>query len=162
MGTIPGEPYFDHSSKKGKERWDRIKERFKGKYAYCRRGGIKLEMQHLVMFNREQGGLHHPGNVVPACSKCNTRRKNQCGEYLDWVDHLAEVTKSNRGINVNFDKAKRDIEKHMKCEDFPDIAKKQEKIECHARSLYKKVRKLQEEYENKAKKLAEDINSSQT
>ena len=38
VDKIPDEPYFDHSSKKGKNRWDRIKERFDDKCAYCGRG----------------------------------------------------------------------------------------------------------------------------
>ena len=51
----------------------------------------------------------------------------------------------------------------MKCKKFPAIVKKQEQIEFQTQSLYKKkVRKLQKVYENKAKKLAEDIYSSQT
>ncbi len=35
---------------------------------------IKLQIEHLIMFNRQEFGLHHPGNVVPVCSNCNNRR----------------------------------------------------------------------------------------
>ena len=54
VGKVPNEPYFDHSSKKGKKVWDRIKKRFNQKCAYCGKRDDELEMEHLIMLNRQQ------------------------------------------------------------------------------------------------------------
>lgn len=35
----------------------------------------KLQIKHLIKYNREEYGLYHPGNVVPICSDCNKRGK---------------------------------------------------------------------------------------
>ena len=64
--TSVGEHYlnerFDTAHGTGKKRWDMIKEKFGNKCAYCNTGG-KLQIEHLVMFNRAEYGLHHPGNL---------------------------------------------------------------------------------------------------
>ena len=67
-------------SGKGKKTWQAIKEDFKNACAYCGTDG-ELQIEHLVMFNREEYGLHHPGNIVPVCSDCNKREKWKTNSY---------------------------------------------------------------------------------
>ena len=58
---------FNTSSGWGRGQWERIKtETFDSRCAYCHNKG-KLHIEHLIMFNSEQCGLHHPGNIVPCC-----------------------------------------------------------------------------------------------
>ena len=73
--TSLGEKYLGHGfntgSGKGKQIWEEIKTDFNNSCAYCNDSDSKLTMEHLISFNRDQGGLHHPGNIVPCCRVCN-------------------------------------------------------------------------------------------
>jgi 5-methylcytosine-specific restriction endonuclease McrA len=69
--------------------WKR--KRSSGICYYC--GGkfkpAELTMDHLVPIAR--GGKSVPGNVVPACKECNTKKK-----YLlptEWEEYIASLTK---------------------------------------------------------------------
>lgn len=159
VGKVPDEPYFDHSSKKGKKVWGRIKKRFNQKCAYCGKRDDKLEMEHLIMLNRQQGGLHHPGNVVPACKECNKREKDDANErYLDWEKHLNNIKKSDRGSNIDVATQINNIKDHMKCEKYPNITgESREYIAELAESLYQEVKVLQEEYIKKTEELSKTI-----
>ena len=159
VGKVPNEPYFDHSSKKGKKVWDRIKKRFNQKCAYCGKRDDELEMEHLIMLNRQQGGLHHPGNVVPACKECNKREKDDANErYLDWEKHLNNIKKSDRGSNIDVATQINNIKDHMKCENYPYIGEvTQKSIIKLAECLYKEVMVLQEGYIKKAEELSKTI-----
>ena len=76
---------FNTASGEGKKDWIRIKkEVFESKCAYCNSDLEKPTIEHLVMFNRTECGLHHPGNIVPCCSPCNKRDKDEEGNYLTW------------------------------------------------------------------------------
>jgi len=88
---------FNTGTGTGKKAWLEIKEKtFKGKCCYCGKSTPTLQIEHLVMFNREEYGLHHPGNVAPVCSMCNRRSKDKNGNHLSWEQHLKEVcTKHN-------------------------------------------------------------------
>ena len=76
---------FNTASGQGKADWTRIKELvFNSKCAYC---DIELErptIEHLIMFNRTECGLHHPGNIVPCCRECNKRERTEDGGYQSW------------------------------------------------------------------------------
>ena len=85
--TKVGEHYlgrsFNVAAGKAKEDWRRIYEKvFGSECANCGKRGVQLQIDHLVMFNRAQYGLHHPGNVVPSCKSCNKRRKKEDGAYF--------------------------------------------------------------------------------
>jgi len=105
--TVIGEYYlgraFNTGSKKAKEDWLKIRDEiFEAKCAYC---GVKekLQIDHLIMINRTQFGLHHPGNIVPACSECNTRTKKG-NEYNGWEDHLSALCERNGEKDKFFDR----------------------------------------------------------
>jgi len=86
--------YFNTGSGKGKEIWTRIKEKtFNKKCAFCGSLSDNLTMEHLIMFNRDQCGLHHPGNIVPCCKSCN-KRLPDTKKYYDWLEQLEAVCKT--------------------------------------------------------------------
>ena len=110
---------FNTSSGKGKENWTRIKESvFNFKCAYCDSKLEKPTIEHLVMFNRSECGLHHPGNVVPCSRSCNKRNKDEDGNYLSWEEHLLSISND---IN-EFKKRKRKISEHIKSENYPNLS----------------------------------------
>jgi|GEM_PF-800835 len=111
--TEIGEHYFGRpfnmSGKKGKTEWGKIRDEiFGGECAYCGVKGQKLTMDHLIMMNRTDFGLHHPGNVVPTCSSCQKRsRKEGTNTYNSWVDHLSYICKKNNDKSKFHDRWKR-------------------------------------------------------
>lgn len=52
--------------------WERIRNRFGGRCAYCGVRPDLLCMDHVVPLSR--GGRHAPSNIVPACSPCNNTK----------------------------------------------------------------------------------------
>lgn len=98
----------------GKLEWETIKTRFHMRCAYC--GQPKeLTVDHLAMFNRSQGGLQHPRNVVPSCRPCNNNRRKTNGEaksdkYDTWE---AQLKLSTDGDPEKFKKRKKDITDHI-------------------------------------------------
>ena len=109
---------FNTSSGWGKKHWEKIKtETFDSRCAYCHNKG-KLHIEHLIMFNNEQCGLHHPGNIVPCCPKCNQRKKdNDTKKYIQWVDQLEAICNS---ID-EFKSRKKVILTHIKNEKYPNL-----------------------------------------
>jgi hypothetical protein len=57
------------------EDWKAILARYRNRCAYCRRGAVKLGQDHVRPLTR--GGPHNPGNVVPCCRACNTRKNDR-------------------------------------------------------------------------------------
>jgi hypothetical protein len=121
--TKIGEEYLGHSfntgSGKGKRIWLRIKEEtFENKCAYCGLSSDPLTIEHLVMFNRSQCGLHHPGNIVPCCKSCNKRKTHtDTKKYFDWREQLESICKSIDELKER----KKKIQKHIKDEKYPDL-----------------------------------------
>ena len=76
----------DHSFTEGD--WKLVRdESFDGRCAYCGKLGSRdhpLERDHIVPINVDKLGEHHLGNLVPACSACNNRKKS-----LDYADFLS-------------------------------------------------------------------------
>ena len=109
---------FNTATGKGKEDWIRIKEKvFDSKCAYCNTDLDKPTIEHLVMFNRTECGLHHPGNIVPCCNSCNNRKKDEEGNYLTWEDHLLSISQDIK----EFRKRKRAISEHIQSEKYPNL-----------------------------------------
>lgn len=52
--------------------WATIKERHQHRCAYCGCKPGRLTMDHIIPLAR--GGQHEPGNIAPACSRCNSRK----------------------------------------------------------------------------------------
>jgi hypothetical protein len=102
----------------GGKYWEKIKtETFNLRCAYCQNKG-KLHIEHLIMFNNEQCGLHHPGNIVPCCPKCNTRKKDEdTKKYVNWEDQLLKICNSKE----EFKSRKKIIQTHIKNENYPNL-----------------------------------------
>jgi hypothetical protein len=98
--------------------WEKLKtETFNSRCAYCHNKG-KLHIEHLIMFNNEQCGLHHPGNIVPCCPKCNTMKKDEdTKKYVNWEDQLLKICNSKE----EFKSRKKIIQTHIKNENYPNL-----------------------------------------
>lgn len=57
------------------EQWQERLEEFDYHCAYCWASGVKLTQDHLIPISR--GGHHTIDNIVPACTPCNSRKKNR-------------------------------------------------------------------------------------
>lgn len=141
--TSLGEKYLGHGfntgSGKGKRIWLEIQESFQKRCAYCDQEASRLTIEHLIPFNRESGGLHHPGNIVPCCSTCNRRRKEN-GLEVDWRTHLTDIIeRDNHGVATLRMRQKR-IEEHMQNYDHPKLTDDEvAAISTIAKSLYAAV-----------------------
>ena len=143
--TKVGEHYlgrtFNTSSGKAKDYWVRIKDSvFDDKCAYCNAEGVNLQIEHLVMFNRTEFGLHHPGNIVPVCKKCNNRKKDQNKKYLNWQDHLREVCEE-LGDKQKIEERRNKILSHIKNEKYPSLSQEESHaIRVVAEKLYDSIK----------------------
>jgi len=147
--TSVGEHYlgasFNTGSGSGKKRWDVIKEEFDNRCAYCNTKA-KLQIEHIVMFNRTEYGLHHPGNIVPTCSDCNNRQRKELevspGKikkiYVNWEEQLAIVCKNDK---TTFNQRKKKIEKSIKDNNYPELSRNEENsIRVMAEFLYQRIK----------------------
>ena len=77
----------------------------------------KPTIEHLVMFNRTECGLHHPGNIVPCCKECNKRERNSERNYLSWEEHLLSMSENIDAYRTR----KKKILNHIKSENYPNL-----------------------------------------
>jgi len=126
----------------GKAIWSEIKNGvFGGKCCYCGKQVEKLQIEHLVMFNRVEYGLHHPGNIAPICTECNRRTKDSAGKHLSWEEHLRNVCVRDNDTG-SVEKRREKILKHITTGEFayPNLSKNEENsIRVIAESLYQNV-----------------------
>ena len=140
--TSVGEHYlgrsFNTGSGKGKETWEGIRSEFGHACAYC--GEVtKLQIEHLVMFNRSEYGLHHPGNVVPVCKECNERQKDSNKNYISWQAQLA--IKCGGSESDIFAKRKTKILDHIEKYGYPKLtSQERHAIRVIAESLYENIK----------------------
>jgi len=59
--------------------WRRLKHRHGGRCFYCKKK-LKLTKDHVVPVTR--GGLHTPGNILPACQPCNSSKSDRF--IMEW------------------------------------------------------------------------------
>jgi hypothetical protein len=132
---------FNTGSGKSKTDWERIRDIvFEGCCAYCGQKGIPLQMEHLLMFNRTEYGLHHPGNIVPCCKSCNKREKKSDNSYTNWIEHLEIICKKTNQLE-QFNDRKSKIEKSIFDEGYPILdVKEQHAIRVIANSLYENIK----------------------
>jgi len=132
---------FNTGSGKGKADWERIRDIvFKGGCAYCGVNGQSLQIEHLLMFNRTEYGLHHPGNIVPCCKSCNKRERKGDKSYANWIEHL-EIVCENKNEAHLFEKRKLEIERSMSEENYPQLSEKEmHAIRVIANSLYENIK----------------------
>lgn len=132
-----GKP-FNTGTGSGKAIWLQICDDFDGKCAYC---GMLAPMQieHLVMFNRAEYGLHHPGNVVPVCKPCNKRSKDQNSCYVSWEKHLATICGSSSSGEYALRHAK--ILAHVTTYRYPTLSEQERHaIRVIAEALYENIK----------------------
>ncbi len=158
--TKVGEYYlkgsFNTGSGKGKAAWLRIRnDVFEGRCCYCDTNTEHLQIEHLLMFNRTEYGLHHPGNVVPCCKSCNKRQRNEDGQYLDWEKHLKMVCDSRGGAKF-FSQRHQKILSHMQRENYPELNEEERHaIRVIATALYENIKQESERSLTLYKKLDE-------
>ena len=142
IGTIYYGKTFNIGSGSGREIWIKIKnDIFKRKCCYCGKTSDKLQVEHLIMFNRKEYGLHHPGNVVPVCSECNKRGKNKDGKHLSWQEHLKIICQRNNDMS-SFNERRKKILDHIERGEFayPKLAENEKhSIRVIAESLYNNI-----------------------
>lgn len=140
--TSIGEHYlgrsFNTSVGFGKGIWNSICSDFGESCAYCEQVG-QLQIEHLLMFNRTEYGLHHPGNLVPVCKSCNKRHRNEDKLYVSWQDHLARVCVNESEKILEHRKLR--ILNHMQKYRYPEL-NEQEKhaIRVIAEALYDNIK----------------------
>jgi len=132
---------FNTGSGKGKADWKRIRDDvFKAECAYCGVTEQPLQVEHLLMFNRTEYGLHHPGNVVPCCKACNKRERKKDKTYTTWQEHLQIVCEINNDTDLYLVRRTK-IEDSIKVEGYPSLdEKEQHAIRVIANSLYENIK----------------------
>lgn len=143
--TQVGEYYLGHSfntgSGKGKKLWESIRdEDFQSCCAYCGEFSSAPQIEHLLMFNRTEFGLHHPGNIVPCCKSCNKRERNEDSSYTNWEDHLKKICQSKSEIQ-HFENRKQKILSNIKKHKYPELSiNESHAIRVIANSLYENIK----------------------
>jgi hypothetical protein len=140
--TSVGEHYlgrtFDTGRGYGRAIWMQICAEFGDVCAYCAQSG-QLQIEHLLMFNRTEYGLHHPGNLVPVCKACNKRCRNEDKSYVSWREHLAQVCVAQQPGTAQHREVR--ILEHMRRYKYPEL-NEQEKhaIRVIAEALYDNIK----------------------
>jgi hypothetical protein len=143
--TKVGEYYLGHSfntgSGKGKALWLQIRDvDFDSACAYCGEKHEKLQIEHVLMFNRTEYGLHHPGNTIPCCKACNKRERQEDKTYCNWQQHLEKVCDS-RNETKFFEKRKNMILDNFKKHHYPELnINEKHAIGVIASSLYENIK----------------------
>lgn len=155
--TSVGEHYlgrsFNTSSGKGKAIWDQIRADFENACAYCALP-TKLQVEHLVMFNRSEYGLHHPGNIVPVCKECNERQKDSAKNYVSWESQLA--LKCGGQTSEHFEQRKAKILNHIETYGYPKLTdQERHAVRVIAESLYENIKSESEKSLSMYRKLDE-------
>lgn len=102
-----------------------------------------MTVDHLIMFNREQYGLHHLSNGAPSRQKCNTQTKDKKGVYVDRRSHLRAVCDRNRE-SAQFGEREAVIEEHMKNGQYKHAIlsrSEEDSIRIIAESIYTSVKR---------------------
>lgn len=155
--TSVGEHYlgrsFNTGSGKGRDIWEQIRSEFNNACAYCATE-TKLQVEHLVMFNRSEYGLHHPGNIVPVCKECNERQKDEQKDYISWEAQLA--LKCGGDTTELFNQRKVKILDHISRYKHPKLtAQEKHAIRVIAESLYENIKSESEKSLSMYRKLDE-------
>lgn len=140
--TSIGEHYlgrsFNTGSGKGRETWEHIRQEFDNACAYCG-SQTKLQIEHLIMFNRTEYGLHHPGNIVPVCKECNERQKDERKNYVPWQQQLA--LKCGGAETRAFIQRHAKILSHVQKYQYPELTEQERHaIRVIAESLYENIK----------------------
>ena len=143
--TKVGEHYLGYSfntgSGTGKALWLDIKSNhFGNRCAYCDQPSEQLQIEHVIMFNRTEYGLHHPGNIIPCCKTCNKREKDAQKNYLSWDKHLEVICKI-RNEEDHYESRKRKILDNFEKYNYPQLNENEKHaIRVIAGSLYENIK----------------------
>jgi hypothetical protein len=144
---------FNTDSVPGKKHWIQIKEEtFNNSCAYCGATDVQLSMEHLVMLNKTECGLHHPGNIVPSCNPCQSRSSDEQGRPVNWEKHLRLKNSLPHVADNRIEERILRIQRHIEAQNYPKLnSGQQKKIKKKAESLYasivKAVKKASSGYE---------------
>ena len=112
--------------------WEATVEHFDGRCVYCNTPeeklprGERITKEHLIETNRQQCGLHHPGNVVPACSVCNkSREKRRDGSWPTWEQHLQEIGKKHKLSDQTVEKRRKRIQQFIDSSGYPELTEEE-------------------------------------
>ncbi|TKF15904.1 HNH endonuclease [Enterovibrio norvegicus] len=132
---------FNTGSGKGKVVWCQIKDvNFKSSCAYCGDNSNSLQIEHLLMFNRSEYGLHHPGNIVPCCKGCNKRARRADKSYCNWEEHLNDICERTGQLS-QFSARKTVIDTHIQNYKYPQLTPSEKHaIRVIANSLYENIK----------------------
>ena len=96
---------YNSRSVKGKEIWRNIKHKFENKCAFCGEEFSEITIEHWIMFNRTECGLHHHGNIFPSCKSYNKRiRDKESKAYVSWEEHLKTKCDSSEEFKLRKEK----------------------------------------------------------
>ena len=156
---------YDTTRSWGKNAWeDIVSNTFSGKCAYCGKVGQALEVEHLLMTNRTQVGIHHPGNTVPTCKPCNKRQRKPGSqtEYDSWGEHLEKICES-RGEMNHYETRRERIHFHMNESQYKlplNNEMAQEAVRYITDDLYKEIshncKRAVERYEDLLRRFVDD------
>ena len=93
-----------------KQDWEETMKHFGNKCVYCG-SDENIECDHAIPINREKLGEHRLGNLVPACSRCNSKKGSQ--DYIEFCDNneniitqINEYMESRNYIPLSVDESK--------------------------------------------------------
>ncbi|GAB3097168.1 HNH endonuclease signature motif containing protein [Lysobacter terrae] len=140
--TSVGEHYlgkrFNTASGSGKATWEKIRKDFDDRCAYCSARDT-MQIEHLIMFNRAEYGLHHPGNIVPVCKACNKREKNDSARFVSWEAQLA--ARCGGSATDAFRDRRAKILEHIERYEYPRLSDQEKHaIRVIAESLYENIK----------------------
>ena len=151
---------FNTGTGRGKKIWENIRDDiFNSQCAYCGKKDSKLQIEHLIMFNRVEYGLHHPGNIVPVCFECNKRSKDNNNNYKTWTEHLEIVCRKKQNDDDKIKERILKIENHINLGKYkyPVLNSEERKaMKIIANSLYESIKN---EFD-RAVKLFEDLDDA--
>lgn len=123
-----GNVYDPKNDSVSEKAWTITMDHFRQRCAYCNREGnslpkgVKLTREHLIETNQWQCGLHHPGNVIPACSQCNVPRdRSKDGSRVSWEEHLQNLGKKHGWTPATVEKRRLHIQKFVDEGGYPAI-----------------------------------------
>jgi hypothetical protein len=143
--TKVGEYYlgqsFNTGNGRGKKIWLEIRDQdFNSSCAYCGLKSSALQIEHLLMFNRSEYGLHHPGNIVPCCASCNKRERLESKSYCHWEEHLKKVCIQKSEEHL-FNSRQLKLLNHFKKYNYPELNENEKhSIRVIANSLYENIK----------------------
>lgn len=126
----------------GTASWLRIRDDvFGGKCAYCEELSADLTVEYLIGFNRQDCGLHHPGNTVPSCRSCKKRGYNRNEERrFTWLEQLEHICNEQQRGCTSFEERKTKILKHIEDEGYPKLTPNElSALNALVESLYQRV-----------------------